>query len=50
MRLVDAVEIVPDDIERHHAHVVLEFLGERIGELCEPMEVYPHGENLPLDV
>ena len=43
-------EVVPDRIERHHVHVVLEFLGKRIGEPGEAAHLHPHREVLTFGI
>ncbi len=42
--------VVPGCVERNHVHVVLEFLGERIGEPGKAARLHPHREVLALGI
>lgn len=47
---MDAHEVVPHIMKRDGCFVVLDFLGEPVGQAGEPAHGHPHGEILALDV
>ena len=47
--LMHAPEVVPHVEQRNHVHVVLNLLGERIGQTSESAHLHPHCEVLALD-
>lgn len=47
---MDAAEVVVHVVKADCRHVVLDLLGERVGEACEPAHAHPHREVLPLNV
>lgn len=47
---MNAAEVVVREVQRHGCGVVLDFLGETIGQACEAPNPHSHGEILALHV
>src|SRR6266511_2915770 len=49
-RLVSAPEVVVHEMQANHRRVVLDLLGEPVGEAGKAAHAHPHRQVLPLDV
>jgi len=49
-RLVNPTEVVVHEVQRDGSAVILDLLGEGVGQAGEPTHGHPHGQVLALDV